>query len=192
MNDQTSPPPADKATSSPSPVVTTSAGLAKPWYRSIFLYASLLIIAASTVGVYAWQHKKVTNLNNQVRQLSTQVADLQKASNNTSSESSGSSETGAATLTGTVTQSPSSPICPSSGSCSSAVANHTIEALNSSGQAVASTKTDDKGVYTLKLQPGTYTLKLVPAVGMGVIKNNTIAAKAGVNHFDLNVDTGIR
>lgn len=97
-----------------------------------------------------------------------------------------------ATLTGTVTEGPTAPVCREGDSCTRTVSNHTIEALDVSNSIAATSKTDDNGRYTLRLQPGRYTLILVPQIGLGHTANGQVDVKAGITTHDLTVDTGIR
>ena len=97
---------------------------------------------------------------------------------------------GTATLTGVVTVNPVSPVCIADKPCTAAITNHTIEALDLSGNIAASTKTDSKGKYTLRLHPGRYTLVLVPAVGLGV--GTPVLVVGGTNVVDVTLDSGIR
>lgn len=96
-----------------------------------------------------------------------------------------------AILTGVVTEGPTAPVCTTDKPCEKAVGNHTIEALDSSGNVAATSKTDENGQYTLRLRPGQYTLILVPEAGLGHA-NNQIDIKAGTTVHDIMVDTGIR
>jgi|GEM_PF-1607509 hypothetical protein len=99
---------------------------------------------------------------------------------------------GLAILSGVVTQGPTAPVCSTSGGCYSVVSNHTIEAEDSDGKIVTTTKTDSNGKYTLHLKPGHYSLVLVPSIGSGVLKGNEVDVINGTNSLDLSADTGMR
>ena len=110
--------------------------------------------------------------------------------------SSGTSPANGTTLSGTVSESPiSGPAypgtCDQNNPCSRPIANHTLEALNDHGKVIATTKTSDQGKYTLSLPAGQYFLILVPKVGISDT-HVSVDVKPGANHFDLDVDTGIR
>src|SRR3569623_829562 len=83
-------------------------------------------------------------------------------------------QTQLATLSGVVSQGPIPPTCSDAQPCNGPVANHTIQALNSRGDVVATTKTGDSGQYSFRLKPGHYILKLVPQVGSFASGNNEV------------------
>ncbi len=95
-----------------------------------------------------------------------------------------------ATLTGTVTAGPTSPVCGSGQLCMRIVTDRVMNAEDMNGTIVATARTDRKGVYTMYLAPGAYVLVPVPAIGLG--RGKEVTVKAGVNHFDVMLDTGIR
>jgi hypothetical protein len=104
-----------------------------------------------------------------------------------------SSDTSAqATLAGTVTEGPTTPVCVSTVPCERPVANHTIEAINSTGSVVATNETSSSGQYSFHLEPGRYTLVLVPKIGLPGTPNDQVDVKAGANTFNLSVDTGLK
>ncbi len=102
------------------------------------------------------------------------------------------SDISTAALTGTVTEGPIAPICRPDVSCERSITNHTIEVLSTSGNIVATSKTDGTGRYSFALQPGHYKLVLVPQVGLSVGASGQVDVKAGQNTYNLSVDTGLR
>src|SRR6266702_664337 len=94
-------------------------------------------------------------------------------------------------LTGKVTQGPLQPVCYLNAECYRAVTFHTVQAVDSTGVA-GKTKTDDKGVYKLKLKPGHYTLELVPQVDAYHLMNNEIDLSTSNKSLDLTLDSNIR
>lgn len=101
--------------------------------------------------------------------------------------------TGPSLLTGLVAEGPVSPgPCQPNQNCSDApVINHSMVIYSRVGGEVATTKTDNNGVYKVKLQPGEYRIKLEPAVGVG---ENAFVVTVGTNGttFNISVDTGLR
>ena len=97
---------------------------------------------------------------------------------------------GEATLEGTVTIGPTTPVCRAGSPCTSLVANHTIVAKDIQGNTVATTTTDSNGKYVFHLKPGRYTLVPVPSIGLNM--GMPVIVIGGDNHFNLNLDTGIR
>ncbi|HSX35692.1 MAG TPA: carboxypeptidase-like regulatory domain-containing protein [Patescibacteria group bacterium] len=106
--------------------------------------------------------------------------------------STANSQIESTTLTGTVTQGPTTPTCSDAQPCDSPVANHTIEALDSSGNVVATAKTNDAGKYSFHLKPGHYVLKLVPQVGSFASGNDEVDVADSPKEFNITIDTGIR
>lgn len=95
-----------------------------------------------------------------------------------------------ATLTGTVTAGPTMPVCIAGKPCTKVVNDRIINAEDANGNVVATAMTDKNGVYTMYLAPGKYTLVSVPAIGLRPSQQVTVAS--GMNHFDMQLDTGIR
>jgi len=116
----------------------------------------------------------------------------QKHSTKSMSSGNSNSQTGSANLSGTVTQGPTGPICSDTTSCYGPVANHTIEAVDTSNNIAATTKTDSAGKYSFQLKPGHYVLKLVPQVGPSALSNNEVDVTSGSKELNLTVDSGIR
>lgn len=94
------------------------------------------------------------------------------------------------TLTGTVTAGPTMPVCIAGKPCTRVVPDRIINAEDVNGNVVATAVTDKNGVYAMYLAPGTYTLVSVPAIGLRPSQQVTVIS--GMNHFDMQLDTGIR
>jgi hypothetical protein len=113
--------------------------------------------------------------------------------NTQSTSSQQSAKSGLVTLSGNVKQGPSEPICGSSrGDCYQPVPNHTIQAIDSDGKVVGTTKTDGDGKFSLELKPGHYALELVPQADVYHITGNEIDLNTSNHQLDIRLDSAIR
>ena len=154
-------------------------------FGAILLVLVIVIVAA--IGAMGWYvYQSLHNMN------TTYNAATSTSTKSGPKFSSKKSATGTAVLSGVVTEGPTSPVEQSGTPSDAPVTNHIVQAKNTKGIAVTSTKTDSQGKYTLHLIPGIYTLVLVPKVGLADPSNNTVQVKPGANTLDLSLDTGIR
>lgn len=103
-----------------------------------------------------------------------------------------SESTSQASLTGVIVKTPISPNSQFATSNEAVVSGHTLQAIDTQGKIVASTKTDRQGRYMLRLAPGKYKLQLVPAISPSGTVVGTVTIKPGENTYNISVDTGIR
>lgn len=140
----------------------------------VLLLLSLSItLVVGSAGWYVWRFAQSKN----------------KPAVTTSTDTNQSKE---AILTGILSTGPTEPVCRDGQTCGGAVAsNHIVIVLDNNGKTVASTKTNDMGVYTFNLQAGQYVLKLEPKIGMSDASYRVTVAP-GTNNYDIEADSGIR
>ena len=108
-----------------------------------------------------------------------------------------SAPAGAATgsgLFGLVTRGPTRPVCSNEDSCSEPAARTKLRFLRRT-VVVATTVTDARGRYRVRLPRGVYVVRVAgaPASGIGGrIDPASVRVRAGWRHQDLDIDTGIR
>jgi hypothetical protein len=107
-------------------------------------------------------------------------------------QSATNGQTEPTTLSGVVTQGPTTPICSDAQPCTSPVANHTIQALDSQSNLVATAATNGMGEYSFHLKPGHYILQLVPQVGSLTSRSNQVDVTDSPKQFNITIDSGIR
>lgn len=97
------------------------------------------------------------------------------------------------TVQGQVLSGPSCPVERAESPCPPhPVARATVTASAADGSRVAEARTDDSGLFTLTLAPGTYRVAVSTALAAAA-GGQTVTIRAGVtSHVHLMVDSGIR
>lgn len=95
-------------------------------------------------------------------------------------------------LYGTVVVRPATPVCRVGTRCSKPAASVAI-AFTQHGRRVASTRTDRRGRYRVRLQPGRYAIRVAgTGTGKGLRPVAATAPRGGFARLDFTYDPGIR
>jgi hypothetical protein len=96
-------------------------------------------------------------------------------------------------LHGTVTRGPTTPICRIGVPCSAPAAGAKLVFMRN-GRVAARVRASARGVYAVRLAPGTYTVTVSPSPGVGGgIRPSSVHVASGVYaRLDFAIDTGIR
>ena len=93
---------------------------------------------------------------------------------------------------GTVTAGPTCPVERMDSPCPPGVWTGEVRATDGGGNQVT-TGTDERGDYSMALEPGTYEVAAVIGDGPSIAKPTSVVVVAGpLQRVDLTVDTGIR
>jgi hypothetical protein len=93
---------------------------------------------------------------------------------------------------GTVTAGPTCPVERMDSPCPPGVWTGEVRATDGGGNQVT-TATDERGNYSMALEPGTYEVAAVTGDGPSIAKPTSVVVVAGpLQRVDLTVDTGIR
>jgi hypothetical protein len=93
---------------------------------------------------------------------------------------------------GTVTAGPTCPVERMDSPCPPGVWTGDVRATDGGGNEVT-TGTDERGNYSMTLEPGTYEVAAVTGDGPPIAKPTSVVVVAGpLQRVDLTVDTGIR
>jgi len=103
-----------------------------------------------------------------------------------------SSPTATSGIFGTVTAGPTCPVERTDSPCPPGVWTGEVRATDGGGNQVT-TATDERGNYSMALEPGTYEVAAVTGDGPSIAKPTSVVVVAGpLQRVDLTVDTGIR
>ncbi len=102
-------------------------------------------------------------------------------------------ETG--TLVGEVTRGPLSPVEGNDTPSSEVAPGEELLIMTPTGEEVNSVITDDQGLYSIKLRPGTYVVDIASLDGIEFTKDlptTVTITKGQETRLDIHIDTGIR
>ena len=96
-------------------------------------------------------------------------------------------------LHGVVMRGPTQPVCQVGQPCSAPAANVSL-VFARHGHIAARVRTDDRGTYSVQLQPGTYTVRVAPQprIGSGLRPGRVSVVSGPAHRVNFFIDTGIR